>query len=295
MIDTLATHSSEWVASSIRGVGVGLRTPHIETVLRQQPAIPWFEILADNHIAQGGIIPRQLELIRCNYPVTLHSVGMSIAGTDPLDFRYLTTLRQLYRRFEVAWISDHLCFSQHHQHQYHDLLPFPYTEESLQHVAQRVIQIQDFFNVPILIENVSSYLSFRQSSMTEAEFMRQLCDITGCKILLDVNNIYVNAFNLGASTEEWFSQFTKQSIGEIHLAGYEDKGDYLLDAHNNLIADAVWALYQTAIETFGNIPTLVEWDNDIPEFSILQSEANKAAKLQTQTIDSTHNQYNVTA
>ncbi len=281
MISNLESHSSEWVPSLINSVGIGLRMQHMEEVLLQRPAVPWFEILADNHIAQGGIIPRQLDLIRCNYPITLHSVGMSIAGSDPLDFNYLNSLRQLYQDFEVAWISDHLCFSQHHQHQFHDLLPFPYTEESLHHVAQRVEQIQDYFAAPILIENVSSYLTFNQSSLSEAEFMVQLCDKTGCKVLLDVNNIYVNAFNNGAPSDEWLTTFNKQSIGEVHLAGYEDKGEYLLDAHNNLISDEVWKLYQSVVETYGNIPTLIEWDNDIPEFTTLQSEANKAEVIRS--------------
>lgn len=253
----------------------------MEEVLLQRPAVPWFEILADNHIAQGGIIPRQLDLIRCNYPITLHSVGMSIAGADPLDFNYLKSLRQLYQNFEAAWISDHLCFSQHHQHQFHDLLPFPYTEESLQHVSQRVEQIQDYFAAPLLIENVSSYLSFNQSSLSEAEFIAHLCDKTGCKVLLDVNNIYVNEFNNGAPSDEWLSAFKRQSIGEIHLAGYEDKGEYLLDAHNNLVADEVWDLYQSVVKTYGDIPTLIEWDNDIPEFTTLQSEADKAESIRS--------------
>ena len=262
-----------------RGVGVGLRSQHIHEVIISKPVVPWFEILADNHVAGGGLIPMQLAAVRSTYPITFHCVGMSIAGTDELDSEYLENINRLAHQFEPAWISDHLCFSSFGGHQYHDLLPFPYSEEALDHVSERVMKIQDYLDRVLVVENVSSYLMFRQSSMTEGEFLKALSDRTGCELLVDVNNAYVNQVNHGIDAKEFFSSLPTDSIREIHLAGFEDKGDYLIDAHNNRIAEEVLELYQYLIDICGETPTLIEWDGDIPELSVLVAESDKAQAI----------------
>ncbi|MGB5225795.1 MAG: DUF692 domain-containing protein [Arenicellales bacterium] len=268
-----------WAPSLPNGAGIGLRGQHIPEVIQHLPDIPWFEILADNHLAEGGLIPHQLTAVRSSYPVTFHCVGMSIAGVDPLDMKYLQRIRSLAERFEPAWISDHLCFTQFAKHQYHDLLPFPYSEESLNHVGERVMRIQDYLGRALVVENVSAYLQYRASIMTEGEFLKALCQQTGCEILLDVNNAYVNQVNHGIDTREFIRSLPAQHIREIHLAGFEDKGGYLIDAHNNRVADAVWELYEYLVHTHGETVTLIEWDNDIPSFEVLAGEARHAQQI----------------
>lgn len=261
------------------GAGLGLRGQHIPEVIQDLPDVPWFEILADNHLAEGGLVPHQLAAVRSSYPVTFHCVGMSIAGVDPLKIEYLEKIRGLAEKFEPSWISDHLCFTQYANHQYHDLLPFPYSEESLAHVCSRVMQIQDYLGRVLVVENVSTYLRYSDSTMSEAEFLRSLCEHTGCEILLDVNNAYVNEINHGIDARDFIRSLPTERIREVHLAGFEDKGDYLIDAHNNLVADPVWELYDYFVQHHGESPTLIEWDNEIPEFSVLLEEAQRAEKI----------------
>jgi uncharacterized protein (UPF0276 family) len=268
-----------WALEEIAGVGLGLRSQHIDEVLLTQPAVPWFELLTDNHMAPGGLIPVQLEAIRSNYPITFHCVGMSLGGTDPVDVEYLRGIKTLIERYQPSLISDHLCFSQHGQHNYHDLLPLPYNEETLNHFRQRITQIQDILETRILIENVSSYLTYRASTISEAEFISELLSRTDCDLLLDINNIYVNAVNHGFSASEYLSKIPMQRVREIHLAGYEDRDTYLLDAHNNRVSPPVWELYEEVISKYPDIPTLIEWDNDIPSFTVLREEADAASAL----------------
>jgi hypothetical protein len=263
----------------IAGVGLGLRSQHIDEVLQTQPAVPWFELLTDNHMAPGGLIPVQLEAIRSNYPITFHCVGMSLGGTDPVDVEYLRGIKTLIERYQPSLVSDHLCFSQHGQHHYHDLLPLPYNEETLHHFSKRITQIQDILDTRILIENVSSYLSYRASTLSEAEFISELLSRTDCDLLLDINNIYVNAVNHGFSASEYLSKIPMQRVREIHLAGYEDRDSYLLDAHNSRVSPPVWELYEEVISEYPDIPTLIEWDNDIPSFTVLREEADAASAL----------------
>jgi uncharacterized protein (UPF0276 family) len=263
----------------IAGVGLGLRSQHIDEVLQTQPAVPWFELLTDNHMAPGGLIPVQLEAIRSNYPITFHCVGMSLGGTDPVDVEYLRGIKTLIERYQPSLVSDHLCFSQHGQHHYHDLLPLPYNEETLHHFSKRITQIQDILDTRILIENVSSYLSYRASTLSEAEFISELLSRTDCDLLLDINNIYVNAVNHGFSASEYLSKIPMQRVREIHLAGYEDRDSYLLDAHNSRVSPPVWELYEEVISEYPDIPTLIEWDNDIPSFRVLREEADAASAL----------------
>jgi len=267
------------------GAGIGLRGQHIPEIIQAQPDVPWFEILADNHLAEGGLIPQQLAAVRSSYPVTFHCVGMSIAGVDALDMAYLEKIRSLAERFEPAWISDHLCFTQYAKHQYHDLLPFPYSEESLAHVCERVMKIQDYLGRELVVENVSTYLQYRDSSMTEGEFLKSLCEKTGCEILLDVNNAYVNEINHGIDARDFIASLPARHIREVHLAGYEDKGEYLIDAHNNLVANPVWELYEYLVQLYGEKPTLIEWDNDIPAFDVLMEEAQRAERILSASVD----------
>lgn len=268
-----------WALEEIAGVGLGLRSQHIDEVLLTQPAVPWFELLTENHMAPGGLIPVQLEAIRSNYPITFHCVGMSLGGTDPVDVEYLRGIKTLIERYQPSLVSDHLCFSQHGQHNYHDLLPLPYNEETLQHFQKRITQIQDILETRILVENVSSYLAYRASTMSEAEFISELLSLTDCDLLLDINNIYVNAVNHGFSASEYLSKIPMQRVREIHLAGYEDRDSYLLDAHNNRVSPPVWELYEKVIREYPDIPTLIEWDNDIPSFAVLREEADAASAL----------------
>ena len=268
-----------WPISLPNGAGIGLRGQHIPEVIQQLPDIPWFEILADNHLAEGGLIPHQLTAVRSSYPVTFHCVGMSIAGIDPLDMKYLQRIRSLAERFEPAWVSDHLCFTQYANHQYHDLLPFPYSKESLIHVGERVMRIQDYLGRVLVVENVSTYLQYQASTMSECEFLKALCQLTGCEILLDVNNAYVNQVNHGIDAREFIRSLPTEHIRETHLAGFEDKGEYLIDAHNNRVADAVWELYEYLVHTHGETATLIEWDNDIPSIDVLMQEAGHAQQI----------------
>jgi len=260
----------------ISGVGVGLRSPHINEILTDLPNIPWFELLADNHMVEGGIIPLQLDAICEHYPVTFHSVGLSLGSVSPLDMDYLARLKKLMREHQVAWLSEHLCFTSFNSFHSHDLLPIPYSEESLKNMVGRISQVQDYLGEQILVENVSSYMQFKDSHISEVEFISAVAEQADCGLLIDVNNIYVNKVNLGVDAESYIDQLPHERIREIHLAGYEDKGDFLLDAHNSPVSDPVWALYQQLIQYVHEVPTLIEWDNDIPPLQILLEEAQRA-------------------
>ncbi|MFK5915447.1 MAG: DUF692 domain-containing protein [Woeseiaceae bacterium] len=260
----------------IAGVGLGLRSPHINEILTDLPAIPWFELLADNHMVEGGLIAAQLEAISQNYPTTFHSVGLSLASVDPLDMKYLGQLKKLMCQHEVAWLSEHCCFTAANGLHSHDLLPIPYSEESLQHMVQRISQVQDFLGEQILLENVSSYMSFSSSTIAEVDFISAVAEQADCLLLIDVNNMYVNHINLGTDLDEYLTKLPYERIKEVHLAGFDDRGDYILDAHNNRVAKPVWTLYEKLIKNIPDVPTLIEWDNDIPALQVLMAESKKA-------------------
>ena len=263
----------------IAGVGIGLRSVHIREVLETHPDVPWFEILADNHTAAGGRIAAELTAIRENYPITFHCVGTSLGGLDPLDTEYLRTLKDMSKRYEPALVSDHLCFSSLDGTHYHDLLPLHYTEEAVRHVAGRISQVQDYLGRQILIENVSGYMTYTQSVLSEAEFILAVAETADCGVLLDINNIHVNAFNHGLSAMDYLDTIPPSRVQEIHLGGYENMGMYLLDAHNNAVSEPVWTLYRECTKRFPATPTLIEWDNEIPPFTVLQQEAETAGQL----------------
>ncbi len=263
----------------ISGVGLGLRSPHINEILTDLPRIPWFELLADNHMVEGGLIPVQLAQICQHYPITFHSVGLSLGSVDPLDFNYLAKLKKLMKSYGVAWLSEHCCFTSVDGFHSHDLLPLPYSEESLSHMAERISQVQDFLGEQILIENVSSYMKFAETTLNESEFISELAKQADCSLLVDVNNIYVNHINQGINIDDYIASLPYDRIKEIHLAGFDNRGDYILDAHNNPVAEPVWQLFEKLIQHVADVPTLIEWDNDIPALQKLIEEADKADNI----------------
>jgi uncharacterized protein (UPF0276 family) len=256
--------------------GIGLRAPHVGRVLAERPPVPWFEVHSENYFADGGPALAALERIRADYPLSLHGVGLSLGSTDPLDAGHLAKLKRLAERVDPARVSEHLCWSSVNGRHYNDLLPLPYTREALDHVCARVCATQDFLGRAILVENVSSYVTFPESTIPEYEFVAAVAARTGCRLLVDVNNIYVNARNHGIDADAYLAAIPPAMVAEIHLAGFDASGPCLIDTHGAPVAPEVWALYERALCRYGRIPTLIEWDTDIPDFTVLQREAATA-------------------
>jgi uncharacterized protein (UPF0276 family) len=261
------------------GFGLGLRVPHFEHVLQHKPAVDWFEVLSENYMVAGGKPRYYLNKIREHYPLAMHGVSLSVGSTDPLDIEYLKKLKTLANEVQPAWISDHLCWTSCHNINSHDLLPLPYNEETLTHVAERIRQVQDFLGRRILIENVSSYLSYRSSEMTEWEFLAAVAEQADCLILLDINNIYVSACNHGFKPESYLQHMDASRIQQFHLAGHTRQGDFLIDTHDQPVPDPVWALYTQALTQFGPVTTMIERDDNIPAFDELLDELGQARSL----------------
>jgi uncharacterized protein (UPF0276 family) len=259
------------------GVGVGLRGPHVKHVTREQPSMAWFEIISENYFAEGGVMRAQLEAVRAAYRVIPHGVSLSIGGTDPMDPDYLARLGALVRRIDAPWCSDHLCWTGVRGVDVHDLLPMPYTSGTLAHVAERVKRVQGALEIPFALENASSYMAYRESTMPEHEFLAQLAERADCGILLDVNNVFVSAHNHGFDAEAYIDAIPADRVVQIHVAGHTDKGTYLLDTHSDHVRPEVWALYRRAIRRCGAVSTLVEWDEDIPSWEVLAAEAAATA------------------
>jgi uncharacterized protein len=270
---------SHFERKGISGAGIGLRSQHYQEILNDKPDVNWFEALSENYFGEGGLPLYHLEKIRENYPITLHGVGMSLGSATPLDPDYLVKLKSLVDRFEPAYVSDHLAWVSVNSNYLHDLLPLPYTEEALAIVSEHIIQAQDFLGRKLLIENPASYLSFNNSEMSEWEFIDGVINKTDCELLVDVNNIHVSATNHGFSATGYIDAIPSERVREIHLAGYEDHDTYLFDTHGYRVHAPVWDLYQTALERFGPVPTLIEWDTDIPDFTVLLEEAASADAL----------------
>ena len=256
--------------------GIGLRAPHIREVLDSAPAVAWLEVHSENYFAAGGEPLRVLEAVRARWPVSLHGVGMSLGSDDALSLAHLKKLKALADRIEPAAVSEHLCWSSIDGRFLNDLLPLPHTREALDTVCDRVGREQDFIGRRILVENVSSYLRFADAEMTEWEFVAEVARRTGCGILLDVNNIYVNSRNQGFDPEAYLRGIPVDTVAEIHLAGYEEEDEFLIDTHSRLVSAPVWALYVQALQRFGPVPTLIEWDKDIPPLNVLLGEAAAA-------------------
>jgi uncharacterized protein len=256
--------------------GIGLRSPHYREIDQSHPAIGWFEVHSENYFGEGGRPLYFLERLRADYPCSLHGVGLSLGSVDELDRQHLEKLDALVRRIEPGLVSEHLCWSSVGGTYLNDLLPLPYTEEALDHVCLRVDQAQAFLGRQILIENVSSYLQFVHSTIAEWDFITELSRRSGCGILLDVNNIYVNSVNHDFDPERYIDAIARDAVKEIHLAGFDSNGVCLIDTHGKPVSAAVWGLYRKALRRFGPVPTLIEWDTDIPALEVLLREARQA-------------------
>ncbi len=258
------------------GIGVGLRTVHFGHILANHPPVDWFEILSENFMDTGGRPLYVLDRVVERYPVALHGVSLNIGSRDSLDREYLKKLKGLAARTRAHWVSDHLCWTGIAGQNVHDLLPMPYNEEALRHTAARVRQVSDSIERPLVLENPSTYLEFSSSTMSEWEFLARLLEEADCGMLLDVNNVYVSSFNHGFDPNLYIDAIPADRVVQYHLAGHTHKGTHIIDSHSDHVIDAVWELYRRAVERTGNVATLLEWDEDIPEFEVVYREALKA-------------------
>jgi uncharacterized protein (UPF0276 family) len=266
------------------GHGVGLRTKHFPRVLEGSVRVDWFEVVSENFMVAGGRPLAVLDRARATAPVVLHGVSLSLGSVDPLNVAYLDALGALAARIEPAWISDHLCWGSVGGRYAHDLLPLPYTEEALAHVVERVRAVQDRLGRRMLIENVSSYLTFAHSTMPEWEFLGEVARQADCGILLDLNNVHVSATNHGFAAEDYVAGVPAERVGQFHLAGHSDRGTHLLDTHDAPVCAPVWGLYRLAVARFGRVSTLVEWDDRVPELERLLAEAERAREVEAEVL-----------
>ena len=265
-------------------VGVGFKAEHFEPIVDSRPELGFFEVHAENYMGAGGPPHRRLDAVRERYPLSLHGVGLSIGSPGPLDQAHLDRLAAVARRFEPALVSEHLAWSTHAGAFFNDLLPLPYTRETLARVVDHIDEVQNALRRPILLENPSTYVVFAESTFAETDFLREIARRAGCGLLLDVNNIFVSATNHGYDPHRYLADFPLSAVGEIHLAGFaEDEDDaglpLLIDAHNSPVRDPVWTLYADAIRRLGTMPTLIEWDNDLPSWPTLLGEARRAERV----------------
>jgi uncharacterized protein (UPF0276 family) len=260
------------------GRGLGLRREHYRHVVERRPDVDWFEVISENFMVAGGNPRRVLEAVRRDYPIVLHGVSLSIGSTDPLDESYLDALDALARAVEPVWISDHLCWGTAHGINAHDLLPLPYTEEALAHVARRVARVQERLGRRILLENPSSYMVLEAAEMAEHEFLAELARRADCGILLDVNNVFVSAQNHGFDPHAYLAAMPPERVGQIHLAGHSEEGPLLIDTHDGHVRREVWELYAETIARLGPRATMIEWDANVPAFEELESELTRVAE-----------------
>lgn len=261
------------------GYGLGLRPDHYLDILEQRPAIDWFEALTENYLVPGGKPLYFLEQIRQNYPLVLHGVSLSIGASEPLNLDYLHQVKALAERIDAAWISDHLCWTGTQGVNLHDLMPLPYTEAAIRHVAERVMQAQDILGRQLLLENVSSYVTYRASQISEWEFLDAIAEAADCLILLDINNIHVSAFNHGFDPQDYLNGISPRRVRQFHLAGHQNHGDYIIDTHDEPVIDAVWELYAAAVRRFGSVSTMIERDDNIPPLAELVAELDQARQI----------------
>jgi uncharacterized protein (UPF0276 family) len=266
------------------GVGVGLRAVHYAHILAHRPKVDWFEVLSENYLDTGGRPLYVLDQVAERYPVALHGVSLSIGGTDRLNVPFVKKLKALARRVRAHWVSDHLCWTGVLGRNTHDLLPMPYTEETLRHTAARVRQVSEILERPLVLENPSSYVEFADSSLTEWEFLCRLCEESDCGLLLDVNNVYVSAFNHSFDARVYIDALPADRVVQYHLAGHTHKGTHILDTHSDHARPEVWDLYARACRRTGNVATLYEWDEDIPAFEVVHAEALKARAFRDEAV-----------
>ncbi len=261
------------------GFGLGLRTQHYQEILDSAPPVDWFEALTENYLVPGGKPLHYLEQVRARYPLVLHGVSLSIGSSDPLNWDYLRQLKALAARIEPIWISDHLCWTGLNGRNLHDLLPLPYTEEAVLHVSDRIRAVQDFLGRRLLIENVSSYLTYTDSCMSEWEFLSAVAGRADCLILLDINNIYVSSFNHEFDPLEYLRGVPVERVQQFHIAGHRNHGDYIVDTHDEPVIDPVWRLYADACRRFGPVSTMIERDDNIPPLAQLLEELDRARRI----------------
>lgn len=271
-------------------IGLGLRSSHYSYILENRPHVDWFEAISENYLdlnSASGELKNTIPLtnllkIREHYPIALHGVSLSIGSADPLNKIYLQKLKSLIETVDPLWVSDHICWTGVNQENLHDLLPLPYTQETIDHVANKILQVQDFLKRPMVFENVSAYLSFKHSEMSEWEFIREIVKKTDCEILLDVNNIFVSSKNQKFDPIEFIKTLPKEYIREMHLAGHSSSGNMLIDTHDGPVCPEVLSLYKETLSITGKIPTLIEWDDKIPDFPVLENEIKKVLKVWNQ-------------
>jgi uncharacterized protein len=260
------------------GVGIGLRTTHFGELLAGKRALDWFEVLSENFLDTGGRPVYVLDRVAERYPVALHGVSLSIGSTDPIDRGYLRKLKALAARTRAHWISDHLCWTGVLGRDTHDLLPLPYDAATLRHVTRRVKQVQDELERPLVLENPSTYLEYERSTMTEWEFLSELCQATGCGLLLDVNNVYVSSYNHGFDPRRYVDGIPADRVVQVHLAGHTNVGTHIIDTHSGRAIAPVWKLYERLVARTGPVSTLFEWDADVPPLATVVREAAKARR-----------------
>ncbi len=268
------------------GFGLGLRAQHYKDILEGDPPIDWFEVISENYMIPGGQPLKMLDRIRERYPIVMHGVSLSIASTAPFDEGYLRDLKSLAKRTEPVFISDHLCWTGVHGVNLHDLLPIPYTREALDHVVARVQYVQDYLGQAIALENVSTYVQFTHSEMTEWEFISELTRRTGCWLVFDVNNVFVSAFNHDFDGHEFIANVPADRIVQFHLAGHEHNMSHIVDTHDALVCDEVWDLYRTALRRFGPVSTIIERDDNIPPLAEMVDELGKAREIAAEVLGS---------
>lgn len=261
------------------GFGLGLRPSHYSTILKSYPKVDWFEAITEDYLVPGGRPLYYLNRIREHYPLVLHGVSLSIGSGDAINFEYLKKIKTLAASIQPAWISDHLCWTGVHGFNMHDLLPLPYTEESLKHIVDKIKKVQEFLGRQILLENVSSYIEYQASSMKEWEFLAAVAKQADCYILLDINNIYVNSINHQFNPLEYLNAIPVDRVRQFHLAGHKNCGTYIIDTHDAPIIDSVWSLYKAAIRRFARVSTMIERDDNIPALSELLTELQQAKQI----------------
>ncbi len=265
------------------GFGLGLRPQHYNEILQGDSAISgaieWFEIISENYMVPGGRPIFMLDQIKERYPLVMHGVSLSIGSTAPLNMGYLADLKKLAQRVKPKWVSDHICWTGVHGKNMHDLLPVPYTEEALNHMAERIGQVQDYLGCPLVMENASTYVTFKSNEMTEWEFVAALVKRTGCMLLCDINNIYVSSFNHGFDPMTYLKAIPKEAVIQFHLAGHTNNGTHIIDTHDHPVVDEVWELYGKAVEYFGAVSTMIERDDNIPPLKEVVQELEQARKI----------------
>ena len=266
------------------GQGLGLRAIHYDAWSEAPPEVAWAECITENYLDVGGRPRAVLESVRREMPVVLHGVSLSIGSIDPLNEAYLRSVRALADEIDAAWVSDHLCWASVDGHFLHDLLPLPYSEEALAHVCTRVDEVQARLGRPLVLENPSTYLRFAESTLEEWEFLAEITRRTGARVLLDVNNVYVGARNFGFDANAYLDGIPVDAVWQFHLAGHTDLGTHVVDTHDALVSDDVWALYRRAMSRFGAVATCIEWDDKIPTFDVLLAESRRAATIEASVL-----------